>query len=104
MTGTKTLTHFVAAAALVLSGVGVATAAITGTAGAAAPYYSSCDNLHQDWPKGVAKSRRAAAKQVRQGNKRPAYGPRARKIYWENHSRLDADDDGTACEVANGAG
>lgn len=100
MTVPKTFTHFVAAAALVVSGVSVATAAVSGTANAAAPYYSSCDRLHRDWPKGVAKSRRAANKQVRQGNLRPASGPRARAVYRENHSRLDADDDGTACEVS----
>lgn len=99
MTAPKTFTHLVAAAALVVSGVSVATAAVSGTANAA-PYYSSCDRLHRDWPKGVAKSRRAANKQVRQGNLRPASGPRARAVYRENHSRLDADDDGTACEVS----
>lgn len=50
------------------------------------------------WPHGVAKSRTAAARAVRDGYSRPAYGPRARAVYWENHSRLDRDNDGTACE------
>ena len=61
-------------------------------------YFSSCDALTHHWPNGVAKSRRAAMKQVRQGNSRPAFGPRARSTYWTNESRLDRDNDGTACE------
>jgi hypothetical protein len=28
----------------------------------------------------------------------PAYGARAKKVYWKNYTRLDRDRDGTACE------
>jgi len=61
-------------------------------------YYSSCTKLTKVFPHGVAKSAAAAAKQVRAGNSRPAYGTKAKKVYWENRSRLDRDKDGTACE------
>jgi len=66
---------------------------------AAQSYYSSCDALHRDFTHGVAKSFKAAKKQVRAGYGMPAYGRHARNVYWTNHSRLDRDDDGTACEA-----
>lgn len=66
---------------------------------AAAKYYSSCDNLHRDFKYGVARSRKAANKQVRDGYHRPAFGSKARGIYKANYSRLDRDRDGTACEA-----
>jgi hypothetical protein len=68
-------------------------------ADASGAYYSSCAKLHNRYAHGVAKSARAAAKQVRQGYGRPATGPRAKKVYWTNHTRLDRDKDGTACEA-----
>lgn len=71
---------------------------VTAPADAAAPYFSSCDKLTRVWPNGVAKGPAAAAKAVRDGYSRPAYGPKARAVYWENNSRLDRDRDGTACE------
>lgn len=77
----------------------VGISAMTAPAQAGGLYYSSCDNLHRDYTHGVAKSRRAANKQVRLGYGRPAFGPRAKRVYWENHTRLDRDDDGTACEA-----
>jgi hypothetical protein len=77
----------------------VSVALTTTAADAASLYYSSCDNLHKDYRHGVAKSRRAAMKQVKQGYGRPAYGKRAKRVYWENESRLDRDGDGTACEA-----
>jgi hypothetical protein len=61
-------------------------------------YYSSCTKLARDYKHGVAKSAAAAQRQVRQGYGRPAYGTRAKKVYWENYKRLDRDRDGTACE------
>ncbi len=72
---------------------------MSGSASPAAPYYSSCDRLNRDYGHGVAKSKRAARKQVRWGFEKPAAGPRTRAVYRENHSGLDADDDGNACEV-----
>ena len=68
-------------------------------ADAAGRYYSSCSALHHDFKHGVSKSYAAAMKQVRQGYGRPAYGTRAKAVYSTNHSRLDRDDDGTACEA-----
>ena len=57
--------------------------------------YSSCDALHRDFKNGVAKSKRAADRQVRTDHKRPAVRP---KVYRANNES-DADNDGTACEV-----
>lgn len=92
------LTRKAVAAAALLSFA--APAAIVATAGSAeaAPYYSSCNALAKDFRHGVAKSAAAAQRQVNQGYGRPAYGDRARAIYWENYKRLDRDRDGTACE------
>lgn len=72
---------------------------VAGPADAAGKYYSNCDALHKDYRHGVAKSASAAAKQVRDGYGRPAYGKQARAAYATNSSRLDRDKDGTACEA-----
>lgn len=71
---------------------------MTAPAEAAPPYFSSCDKLTRAWPNGVARGPVAANKAARDGCSRPAYGPRARAVYYENDSRLDRDRDGTACE------
>jgi hypothetical protein len=57
--------------------------------------YSNCDALHKRWQYGVAKSRRAARRQVRTGH----YKPRISRVGYRANSDLDADNDGTACEV-----
>ncbi len=57
--------------------------------------FSNCDKMHKTWQYGVAKSRKAARKQVRTGHYKPHV---SYKIYVANKS-LDADKDGTACEV-----
>lgn len=80
------------AVALAVSTLTLATPAEAGL------YYPRCDALAKDYKHGVAKSRKAAMKQVRQGYGRPAYGKRAKKVYWHNYKRLDRDRDGTACE------
>jgi hypothetical protein len=72
--------------------------ATTSTADAAGRYYANCTALAKDFRHGVAKSRTAALKQVRQGYGMPAYGDRAKRVYWRNYTRLDRDRDGTACE------
>lgn len=77
----------------------VSAALATSPAEAAGLKYKNCDALHRDYKHGVAKSRRAALKQVRDGYGRPASGKRARKVYWANNDSLDRDDDGTACEA-----
>jgi hypothetical protein len=69
------------------------------TAEAAAKSYSSCAKLHKDCKHGVATSKRAANKQVNQAYGLPAYGTKAKAVYWKNHNNLDRDDDGTACEA-----
>lgn len=77
----------------------ISAALSTSPADAAGLHYSNCDALHRDYKHGVAKSKRAAAKQVRDGYGRPATTRRAKKVYRINHSSLDRDDDGTACEA-----
>ena len=84
--------------ALASLGLLVPLLAMTAPAEAAAPYFSSCDNLTRAWPNGVAKGPVAAAAAVRDGYSRPATSRRAVAVYWENESRLDRDGDGTACE------
>jgi hypothetical protein len=77
----------------------VAMATVSESAHAAPKTYSSCDKLHKDFKHGVAKSKKAAKKQVADGYEIPAYSDRAKKVYWANHKNLDRDDDGTACEA-----
>jgi hypothetical protein len=62
----------------------------------AATSFGSCDRMHRTWQYGVAKSRRAARKQVNSGHYKPHV---SYSIYVANKS-LDADKDGTACEVS----
>jgi hypothetical protein len=62
------------------------------------PYYADCRAMRQDFKHGVAKGRKAAAKQVLDGFGRPDHGPHARQVYWGNYRSLDTDMDGTACE------
>ncbi|HEY6932821.1 MAG TPA: excalibur calcium-binding domain-containing protein [Marmoricola sp.] len=69
-----------------------------GSADAASLHYRNCTALSHRYHHGVAKSRKAALKQVRAGYHIPAYGSRARKVYWANYKSLDRDRDGTACE------
>jgi Excalibur calcium-binding domain len=61
-----------------------------------APSFSSCDQMHNRWQYGVAKSRRAARRQVNSGH----YRPRVSRSGYRANRSLDADDDGTACEVS----
>jgi ABC-type sugar transport system substrate-binding protein len=82
----------VAAAAALTVGAGAVPAHA-----AAQTYYSSCDKLHRDFKHGVARSAKAAHKQVRDGYGLPAYGKHARDVYARNHANLDRDKDGTAC-------
>ena len=65
---------------------------------AATVKFASCAQLNRVFPHGVAKSPAAAATQVAQGYGRPATSRYAKNVYAVNHSRLDRDGDGTACE------
>jgi hypothetical protein len=58
--------------------------------------YANCDALHKRWQYGVAKSRKAARRQVRTGH----YKPHVSRAGYRANSDLDADKDGTACEVS----
>lgn len=85
------------AATIVVSPLAVT--AMTAAPAHAAKKYSNCDALHRDFKYGVARSKAAAQKQVRDGYHRPASGDRARAVYRTNNGPLDRDDDGTACEA-----
>jgi hypothetical protein len=61
----------------------------------AVPSFGSCRQLHNRWQYGVAKTRRAARRQVNSGHYRPTV---SRAGYLAN-DHLDADNDLTACEV-----
>jgi hypothetical protein len=58
--------------------------------------YANCAALHKRWQYGVAKSRKAARRQVRTGH----YKPHVSRPGYRANSDLDADNDGTACEVS----
>jgi hypothetical protein len=62
----------------------------------AARVFRNCDHMHRTFEHGVARSDRAARRQVRSGHFRPAVRPR---VYRQNRDK-DADNDGTACEVS----
>lgn len=73
---------------------------ISPVAADAQTYYSNCTALHRDFSHGVARSYRAARREHRHtGYPMAAYGKHARKVYWANKSRLDADNDGVDCEA-----
>jgi hypothetical protein len=75
--------------ASLLGGLGV-------TPAGAVTHYANCTALHRAHPYGVAKSRRAANKQVNTGH----YRPYVSLTLYNANSSLDADKDGTACEVS----
>lgn len=56
----------------------------------------NCNQMHRRWQYGVAKSQRAARRQVQTGH----YRPRVSRSGYRANSNLDADNDGTACEVS----
>ena len=79
----------VASSVVLLAPLGLA-----GPADAAAGF-GNCTNMHKVYKHGVAKSKKAAAYQVKKGYGRPAVKP---KVYSVNSS-MDRDKDGTACEA-----
>lgn len=87
-------------AALLVAGMLVFPA--TGTSSATpertprAPSFDNCDQMHRRWQYGVAKSQRAARRQVNTDH----YRPRVSRAGYRANRNLDADDDGTACEVS----
>ncbi len=64
---------------------------------AAATKYANCTALHRHYYRyGVARSAAAAQRQVNTGH----YKPRVSRAVYRANSNLDADKDGTACEVS----
>ena len=61
----------------------------------AVPSFDSCRQLHNRWQYGVAKTRRAARRQVNSGH----YRPTVSRAGYRANDHLDADNDLTACEV-----
>jgi Excalibur calcium-binding domain len=55
----------------------------------------ACTQMHKRWQYGGSKSQRAARRQVQTGH----YRPRVSRSGYRANRNLDADDDGTACEV-----
>ncbi|MGL5827236.1 MAG: excalibur calcium-binding domain-containing protein [Nocardioides sp.] len=86
------------AVSLMLAVAAVTTIQVNSASAAPAEKYSSCAKLTKDFPHGVARSKRAASKQVAQGYGRPAYRKKAKRVYRQNRAALDRDKDGTACE------
>lgn len=95
MTARRRIVAVLVAATLGLMTLPQAGAATPYTESASAPTFKNCDAMHKKWPYGVAKSRKAARKQVRTGH----YKPRVSLAGYRANSSLDADKDGTACEV-----
>ncbi|MCL8026037.1 excalibur calcium-binding domain-containing protein [Nocardioides bruguierae] len=85
--------HFIGSAAVAALMVGSLTA--VAAPAQAATDFANCDAMHKVYKYGVAKSKRAAKRQVRSGHYRPAV---RLKVYRAN-TESDADKDGTACEV-----
>ena len=72
----------------------VAPLALAGPA-VAATDFANCDAMHKVYKHGVARSQKAANKQVKQG-----YGkPKVSKPLYKANAESDADVDGTACEA-----
>jgi Excalibur calcium-binding domain len=62
----------------------------------ATPSFDNCNQMHRRWQYGVAKLQRAARRQVQTDH----YRPRVSRSGYRANSNLDADNDGTACEVS----
>ena len=84
---------FVAATAAMAMSATFAMSAVP--AHAAGKKFANCNAMHKVYPHGVAKSKAAAAKQVRAGNGRPA----VKKAVYVANKGSDRDKDGTACEA-----
>lgn len=83
------------AAIVVALAVLAASLVVTAPPAAAAPKrYASCAKLRADFPKGVARTKAAAQRQVKAGFRRPAVKP----VVYKKNRRLDPDRDRTACE------
>jgi hypothetical protein len=66
------------------------------TSTVAVPSFGNCRQLHTRWQYGVAKTRRAARRQVNSSH----YRPTVSRAGYRANDDLDADNDLTACEVS----
>jgi len=81
---------------IVLAGMAAVVLAISAPVPASAGHsYANCTAMHRDWPHGVAKSRRAARRELADGYGMPHV---SRRLYRANRD-LDANDDGVPCEA-----
>ena len=62
----------------------------------AATKYTSCASMHKDYKYGIAKSKKAQKRAVREGMYKP---PVRSKVYKNSYKTLDRDKDGVMCEV-----
>jgi len=69
--------------------------AVERTARAQVPSFDNCRQLRKQWVYGVAKSGAAVQRQLNSGH----YPPRVFRPGYAANDHLDADNDGTACEV-----
>jgi hypothetical protein len=76
-------------------GLGVQAGGAAQEAHAEPQTYRTCRAMHRDWPSGVAKTRRAAIREVADGHGRAHVG---RRLYRANRN-LDRNDDRVACEA-----
>ena len=77
--------------ALILGGV----AAPAQASQPAAKKYTSCADLLEKYPNGIAKNKKARNRAVKDGFARPRV---SKKLYKSNRGRLDRDDNGVLCE------
>ncbi len=91
------LRRFPAAAVATTLAVGVVLA--SAPAAHARTKFSTCEDLHRVYSNGISKSSAAANLAVRSGSRRPIIAPR---VYRNSSPSLDADGDGTMCEVPRG--
>ena len=79
------------AALLFVSGISAPAQATQG----AAKKYTSCADLLEKYPNGVAKNKKARKQAVKNGFAKPRV---SKRVYKKNGSRLDRDNDGVMCE------
>lgn len=91
----KRLVPVLVAGLLALPSLGGASAAGGVEPKARVPTFSNCRQLHHRWVYGVAVSFAAARRQVNSGH----FRPHVSRAGYRANDHLDADNDGTACEV-----
>ncbi len=67
-----------------------------GSAQAAPTKFKNCASMHEVYKYGIAKSKKAQKRAVREGMHKP---PVKAKVYKNSYKTLDRDKDGVMCEV-----